>query len=99
MELKELQTEAENIINKIDEKLKAKHDDEFVLIHLSEELGEVAREIINPKLRRGNKNKDNLSEEIADIILLTSKLANNNNIDIENAILNKIKKLNERHKL
>ena len=99
MEIKELQAQAENIINRIDEKLGAKHDDELILMHLTEELGEISREIINPKLKREDKNKDNLGEEIADLIILTSKLANNNSIDIENAISNKMKKLKERHKL
>ena len=99
MEIKELQTEAENIVNKIDEKLKVEHDNELILMHLTEEIGEIAREIINPKLRRVDKNGDNLSEEIADVILLTSKLANNNNINLEEAINNKIKKLKKRHNL
>ena len=99
MEIKELQKQAEEITNKIDNKLDFIHNNENILIHLTEELGEISREILNPKLKRGNTNIENLKEEIADVTLLIFKLANNNNIDLENAINNKIEKLKQRHDL
>lgn len=99
MELNELQEKAEEIINKIDNKLNFKHNNENLILHLTEELGETSRQILNPKLKRGELDLENLKEEIADLILLISKLANNNDIDIEEAINNKIKKLKERHNL
>ena len=68
-------------------------------MHLTEELDEIAREILNPKFNRDKKNTENIKDEIADIFLLTSKLADNNNIDIEEAVNNKIIKLKQRHNL
>jgi len=99
MEIKELQEQAEEITNKINNKLDFIHSNENTLIHLIEELGEISREILNPKLKRDDTDIENLEEEIADVILLIFKLANNNNINIENAIKNKIQKLKKRHNL
>ena len=44
-------------------------------------------------------NIENLEEEIADVLLLTTRLANIYKIDIENSIIKKIEKLKERHGL
>ena len=99
MEIKELQKKAEEIINKIDNKLEFTHDNKNLILHLTEEFGEISRQILNPELKRQETNIDNLKEEIADVILLLSKLANNNNIDIEESVRNKIEKLKTRHNL
>jgi|SRR3989344_7419836 len=99
MEIKELQKQAEDIINKIDNKLEFTHNNKNIILHLTEELGEISRQILNPELKRQNMDIDNLKEEIADVILLISKLANNNKIDIEEAIESKIEKLKLRHDL
>ena len=99
MEIEELQNQSEEIINKIDNKLEFTHNDKNIILHLTEELGEISRQILNPELKRQEKDLNNLEEEIADVILLLSKLANNNNINIEQAIKNKIQKLKQRHNL
>ncbi len=99
MEIQELQEEAEKIINMIDEKTNASHTNETTLLHIIEEIGEISRQINNPKLKRQETDIENLKEEIADAILLISKLANNYNINIEEAIMSKIKKLKQRHNL
>ena len=99
MEIKEFQDKCVIIVNEIDEKLKANHDNETTILHLIEEFGEIARQIVNPRLNRDKINKENLEEEIADVILLISKLADNNEIDIEKAVNKKIKELKERHNL
>ena len=94
-----MQEQAEEIINKIDNKLEFTHNNKNIIVHLTEELGEISRQILNPELKRQNINIENLKEEIADVILLLSKLANNNDIDIEEAVKNKIEKLKQRHNL
>jgi len=99
MDIKELQKNCVEIVNKIDKKLKIKHNDEITVMHLTEELGELVKQIMNPKLNRDKLNKDNLKEEIADVILLISKLSDNYGIDIEDAVQNKIKELKTRHNL
>ncbi len=99
MNLNELQKESEEIINKIDEKLGTKHHDENTLIHLSEEFGEIARQINNKNIRKFPVDQENLKEEIADVLLLLTKIANNNQINLEEAVKNKIEKLRQRHNL
>jgi len=99
MNLNEFQKESEEIIKKIDEKLNTKHTDENTMIHLTEELGEIARQINNKNIRHIEQDKNNLAEEIADVIILTSQIANNNGISVEEAISNKINKLKQRHNL
>ena len=94
-----MQEQAEEIINKIDNKLEFTHNNKNIIVHLTEELGEISRQILNPELKRQNINIENLKEEIADVILLLSKLANNNDIDIEEAVKNKIEKLKQMHNL
>jgi len=99
MEIIELQKQAEEMISKIDNKLEFTHDNKNIILHLTEELGEISRQILNPELKRADMDIENLSEEIADVILLISKLANNNKINIEEAIENKLQKLKKRHNL
>lgn len=99
MEIKELQKLASEIIERIDKKTGGKHDNETLFLHISEEIEEISRQLLNPKIKRDDTNIENLKEEIADVILLLSKLANNNNIDIEEAIKNKIEELKRRHNI
>ena len=99
MEINELQKKSAEIISKIDEKLNTKHTDENTIIHLTEELGEIARQINNKNIRHIEQDKENLAEEIADVIILTNKLADNYNINVEKAIENKLNKLKIRHNL
>jgi len=99
MEVKELQEKANEIVLKIDEKIGIEHDKETTLMHLVEEVGEVSRQILNPKLRNEKTDIKNLSEEIADVVLLISKLAYDYGIDLETAVKTKIKKLKQRHSL
>ena len=99
MEIKELQQKADEIINAIDNKVNVKHNDSLTIRHLIEEIGELAEEINKPDLRNEQINKENLSDELTDVLLFTIRLANNNNINLEEAINNKINKLKKRHNL
>ncbi len=96
MEIKEIQKQSREIIDKIDSKYGKKHDVETTFIHLIEEIGEISRQLYNSKIGRDKLDKENMSEEIADCIILLSKLADSYNIDLEKAITNKIRQLNER---
>ena len=99
MELKEFQRDAVELIKKIDDKHRGKHDSDTTIIHIVEEIGEVARQLYNEKIGRDKLNKENIAEEISDCMLLLTQLAHNFNIDIENAIKLKMKKLKKRHNL
>ncbi len=99
MEIKELQKLMNNTVDLIDEKFNCKHDVNNTFLHLIEEIGEVADEINKPNIRNKETDIENLGEEIADCVILLTKLAVIYNIDIEDAIKNKIEKLKIRHNL
>ena len=63
---------------------------ELSYIHLTEELGEIARQLTNKKMRPELFNEDNLKEEIVDVILEALILARSCNFDLEKEINNKI---------
>ena len=99
MNINEFQKTCVEAVNDVDKKLRINHDNQTTIMHLIEEFGEIARQINNPKLNRDKINKENLEEEIADVVLLISKLADNNKINIEKSVKNKIEKLKQRHNI
>ena len=97
MDIKEVE---EKIMNFSKKRAKAKQFDltpELSYIHLVEELGEIAKQIYNEKARRDLFDKDNLKEEIVDVILEAIVLANLCKVDLDKEIEGKIKALFEKH--
>lgn len=70
---------------------------ELSYIHLTEEAGEVARELFNKKVRPDLFNKENLKEEIVDVILEAVLLAHLCEVDLDKEIKQKIDLLFKRH--
>jgi len=99
MEVNELQKLSNEIVEEIDNKLSVNHNANNTTLHILEEIGEIARQINNPTFRNKEINKENLSEELADVLILIIRLANIHNIDIEEAILKNIEKLKQRHNI
>ncbi len=62
-----------------------------------EEIGELARAINTPKLRRKKLDMNNLREEFADVFLQLAVLADMHNINLEKALNDKIKVLKKKH--
>ena len=63
---------------------------ELSYIHLTEEMGEVARQLSNKKIRPNLFDKENLKEEIVDVILEAILLANLCEVDLDKDIKQKI---------
>lgn len=97
MEIKEYQEKIRELIRNIDSKTGANHDSNLTIIHVMEEFGEVARQVFNEKSRRDKLNKENLSEEISDTIMLLVQLATTYGIDIEKAMAGKYDELRKRY--
>jgi NTP pyrophosphatase (non-canonical NTP hydrolase) len=60
----------------------------FMVLRLSEECGEVAREINNlygPKKKKQEESRNELGSELADVIYTVICIANNNRIDLDTA--------------
>ena len=98
MDLKEFQKQSNELIEKIDAKHAGKHDTDTTIVHILEEMSEIARQLYNKKIGRNKLDKENLSEEIADCMILLSRLANNFDIEIEKSVENKFQKLRKRFK-
>lgn len=99
MEVKELQSKINETIELIDEKTGVEHNVNNTFLHLIEELGEVANQLNKPNIRNEKIRKEDLSDELGDVLLLITRIAHLHDVDIEEAVEEKIKKLKERHNL
>ena len=85
-------------------KLKTPQEQEILsrTVKLNEEVGELCNDILailkmQRKAKLENFDKHNMYEEFADVIITTIQLANSAGVDIERAISDKIKKVEERY--
>ncbi len=70
---------------------------ELHFVHLNEEVGEVARQLSNLKMRPEMFDEGNLKEEIVDVLLETILLAHACDVDLESEINRKIDSLYRKH--
>jgi NTP pyrophosphatase (non-canonical NTP hydrolase) len=63
---------------------------DLTMTHLMEEIGEIARQINNGKLKRKEVDIQNIGEEISDSIILLALLASQYNINLEKVLTDKI---------
>jgi len=96
MEIEEIQ----NKVTEFEEKrarLKDYHiKEELILIHLMEELGELSTQVMNKHARPDRYNKENMKEEVCDIILICLHLAKILDMNLSNELINKLNILNKR---
>ncbi len=74
------------------------HTKQSAMIHLIEEVGEVARQLTNEVHRPEYYNKENLAEELADLISLCVLLADKCDIDLSEEMSKTIEKVKKRIK-
>lgn len=94
MDIKRLQDEIKGMFDK-SSKFK-KHTKEGIMTHIVEELGEVSRQLINEKYRKGKFDKKKLAEEIGDVLILINYLSSEYNIDLSKEMESKLKRLNKK---
>lgn len=71
-------------------------------VKLTEELGELCNEVLSSqslqrKQKLENRDEENLPEEFADVLITTLLLAKTMNVDVEQALKQKIEKINKRY--
>lgn len=94
MEIRKMQRMSTKTIEKRNEKRGLEHNKDTVFPHLIEEIGELAREInCHIDDRKGEPNHEHLAEEMADVLAQLFNLANDYDIDLEEAFLKKTEKL------
>jgi NTP pyrophosphatase (non-canonical NTP hydrolase) len=99
MTISELQKLCAKIVRDIDKKYDTKRDLHLSFTQLIEEIGELARDINLPRLRRKKRDKKNLETEFADVILQVTILAEMLNIDLEKSVKDKIRILRKKHRI
>lgn len=101
MEIKEAQKQSFELLGKINDKHNVKHEPDLMFLSLVEEVGEVARELSKKQKNtiRGDFNKEELANELADVISRALILAEDNNIDMDKAFQNKLIKIKDRFNL
>ncbi len=95
MDMKEIVAKIEEIQEKIDEKFGRKSDVLFFFVDLVEEVGELA-EVIRAKEFYKTEPKEDLESELADIFYDLVGIAKEYRIDLEEAILKRMWKLERR---
>ncbi|MCD6590993.1 MAG: hypothetical protein J7K72_03395, partial [Candidatus Aenigmarchaeota archaeon] len=99
MDIKTFHKEVEELFNKISDKRGQKHTEEEIFIHLIEEIGEIARQLTNKKIREEKFDHKNLEEEISDSIMFLIYLASLYKIDLENSLKKDVEKLKIKFKI
>jgi len=102
MEIKELQNFAkeENERGRSKTKTSEKESILTTAIKLGEEVGEVSEEVLkhfNYQVKDKSFEKNEISYEIADVIIVASILADSLGIDLEESLKEKMKKIKERY--
>ena len=72
-------------------------------VKMVEEVGELCEEVLSHNLLQRRKkldkhNKDNIQGEFADVVFTTLLLAKSMKVDIDKALSNKMKEIDERHR-
>lgn len=83
-------------ITAIDKKMNRDHNVDLTLLHIMEELGEIARIIYNEKTGRAPVAKPALAGEVIDTAMLLAHLASKFDVDLEQATDAKIQELKKR---
>jgi NTP pyrophosphatase (non-canonical NTP hydrolase) len=91
MEVKKLQKKIEEFWEEVNRLKKKKRTPEMVFIHLVEEVGELAREFVNKKERRGEYSEEKLFDAIADILIMAFFLASLYKLDVEELLVKTLK--------
>lgn len=93
--VRELQTYVKNFVDERNWQTPASD----ILIHMMEEMGEVARNVLKMKNYGGQHTADsdhNMPEELADVFYLLLKLANESKVDLVDAFSKKMEKNSKR---
>jgi NTP pyrophosphatase (non-canonical NTP hydrolase) len=96
MEIEEIQKRVLEFEKKWESVKNIKFDEQSTLIHLTEELGELAQQVFYRKAKPEEFNEENVKEEICDVILTSLCMADRLKMNISEEINKKLEKLKNR---
>lgn len=91
MEVKELQNKIKNLMKEWDKIKKKRYTKETAFYHLVEEVGELAKELVNEKRRPERYKKEKFIDAIGDTLIYIVLLASLSNVNLESLIRRIIK--------
>ena len=97
MDINEIQRQMVKIAETTSQKKNYALTPEMSFIKLTEEVGEIARQLTNKTLRPHKYNEENLKEEIIDTLFDVLVLAHLCNVDLIEGSKNKLNILNKKH--
>jgi len=96
MEIKEFQKEILRVFSEMNKMQNRKeHTKQSALIHMVEEVGELARQLTNEQHRPKKFNKENLATELADIMMFVVLLAHYYDVDLSKEMKEAILRVEE----
>lgn len=93
--MKSAQEQIKNLFNEINEKKGLKPDPYYSFVRIVEEIGEIARQIFNKKIRPEKYNEKNFKEEIVDLVIELLYYSSLHGIEIEKKIFDKLEKIRQ----
>jgi NTP pyrophosphatase (non-canonical NTP hydrolase) len=94
MEINEFKKEVLRTFSEMDElPNRTKHTKQSAVIHLIEEIGEIARQVTNEYHRPEKFNKENLGTEIADVMMFIVLLSELYDVDISKEMEDAVKRV------
>ncbi len=91
-------SECQQKVKEIVEKRDWQSNERDIFIHLVEELGEVARNVLrNNNYGTKKHQQSNMEEEIGDLFYMVLKLANHHNIRLDESLLKTIQKIEKKY--
>ncbi|MFA5030971.1 MAG: hypothetical protein WC495_05280 [Patescibacteria group bacterium] len=98
MQVKEFQNKIVEFSRAWDKKRNVEYTEQLTLIHLVEELGELAREYVNQEARKDKFSPAELDNAVGDALMQLVKLAYLRGLDIEKLVIEIINEEQERLK-
>ncbi len=99
MDIKEFQDRVLKVFSEMDKVPNRKeHTKQSALIHLMEEIGEIARQVTSEYHRPEKFNRENLGTEIADVLMFIVVLAEMYQIDLSKEMQESIKRVENKIK-
>lgn len=97
MEITEFQKEILKVFSEMDKLPNRKeHTKQSALIHLMEEIGEIARQVTSEYHRPEKFNKENLATELADSLMFVAVLAGLYRVDLSKEMKNSIERVRKK---